>query len=67
MFLRSTKRRKDGKDHRYFSVVENRRLPGGKTVQRTVLYLGEINATGSRRPGAKRSMCSTRSNSATPP
>jgi transposase len=23
--------------------VENRRLPGGKTVQRTVLYLGEIN------------------------
>jgi transposase len=43
MFLRSTNRRKDGKDHRYFSVVENRRLPGGKTVQRTVLYLGEIN------------------------
>jgi len=24
-------------------VVENRRLPGGKTAQRTVLYLGEIN------------------------
>ena len=43
MFLRSTNRKKDGKDHRYFSVVENRRLPGGKTVQRTVLYLGEIN------------------------
>src|ERR671928_2039339 len=43
MFLRSTKRRKDGKDHRYFSIVENRRLPGGKTAQRTVLYLGEIN------------------------
>jgi len=43
MFLRSTNRRKDGKDHRYFSVVENRRLPGGKTAQRTVLYLGEIN------------------------
>ena len=43
MFLRSTNRRKDGKDHRYFSVVENHRLPGGKTVQRTVLYLGEIN------------------------
>src|SRR5437763_4458916 len=44
MFLRSTNRKKDGKDHRYFSIVENRRLPGGKTVQRTVLYLGEINA-----------------------
>src|SRR5215510_11841628 len=43
MFLRSTNRRKDGKDHRYFSVVENRRLPGGKIAQRTVLYLGEIN------------------------
>lgn len=43
MFLRSTNRKKDGKDHRYFSVVENRRVPGGKTVQRTVLYLGEIN------------------------
>jgi len=43
MFLRSTNRRKDGKDHRYFSMVENRRLPGGKTAQRTVLYLGEIN------------------------
>jgi transposase len=43
MFLRSTNRRKDGKDHRYFSVVENRRIAGGKTAQRTVLYLGEIN------------------------
>jgi len=43
MFLRSTSRKKDGKDHRYFSIVENRRVPGGKTVQRTVLYLGEIN------------------------
>ena len=43
MFLRSANRRKDGKDHRYFSIVENRRLAGGKTAQRTVLYLGEIN------------------------
>jgi transposase len=43
MFLRSTNRKKDGKEHRYFSIVENHRLPGGKTVQRTVLYLGEIN------------------------
>lgn len=43
MFLRSTNRKKDGKDHRYFSIVENRRLPGDRTVQRTVLYLGEIN------------------------
>ena len=43
MFLRSTNRKKDGKDHRYFSVVENRRLPAGKTAQRSVWYLGEIN------------------------
>ncbi len=43
MFLRSTNRKKDGKDHRYFSVVENRRLSSGKTAQRTVLYLGEVN------------------------
>jgi len=43
MFLRSTNRKKDGKDHRYFSIVENRRLAGDRTVQRTVLYLGEIN------------------------
>jgi hypothetical protein len=43
MFLRSSNRKKDGKDHRYFSIVENRRLDWGQTVQRTVLYLGEIN------------------------
>jgi transposase len=43
MFLRSANRKKDGKDHRYFSIVENRRLPGDRTAQRTVLYLGEIN------------------------
>jgi hypothetical protein len=51
MFLRSTHRYKDGKDHRYFSIVENRRLPGGKTAQRTVLYLGETN---DRQPAAWR-------------
>jgi transposase len=43
MFLRSTTRKKDGKEHRYWSVVENRRVSGGGTVQRHVLYLGEIN------------------------
>jgi hypothetical protein len=39
MFLRSTTRKKDGKQHRYFSVVENRRLSSGKTAQRTVRRL----------------------------
>ena len=43
MFLRSKVRWKDGKPHRYFSVVENRRLGTGEVAQRTVLYLGEIN------------------------
>ena len=43
MFLRSTLKKKDGKTHRYFSVVENRRLSGSRIAQRTVLYLGEIN------------------------
>src|SRR5712691_3965043 len=43
MFLRSSHRKKDGKDHRYFSIVENRRVGSDQTVQRTVLYLGEIN------------------------
>lgn len=45
MFLRSYKRRKNGKWHKYFSVVENRRVINGKTVQRTVLYLGEITSS----------------------
>jgi transposase len=43
MFLRHKIRRKDGKEHRYWSVVETRRVGGGRTVQRHVLYLGEIN------------------------
>jgi len=45
MFLRSTIRRKDGKEHRYWSVVETRRVAGGRVVQRPVLYLGEINCS----------------------
>jgi transposase len=43
MFLRAKKRFKDGKEHRYWSLVENRRVAGGRVVQRQVLYLGEIN------------------------
>jgi len=33
------------KQHRYWSVVENTRVAGGRVVQRHVLYLGEINDT----------------------
>lgn len=43
MFLRHKVRRKDGKEHRYWSIVENRRVSSGRTVQRHVLHLGEIN------------------------
>ena len=43
MFLRANRRFKDGKEHRYWSVVENRRVAGGRSVQKTLLYLGEIN------------------------
>jgi transposase len=43
MFLRSHRRIKDGKEHRYYSIEENRRLQAGRVVQRRVLYLGEIN------------------------
>jgi hypothetical protein len=42
MFLRQTRRTKDGKTHSYWSVVENQRVAGGRVVQRHVLYLGEI-------------------------
>ena len=43
MFLRFNRRYKDGKEHRYWSIVESRRCASGKVVQRQVLYLGEIN------------------------
>jgi hypothetical protein len=45
MFLRKTQRKKDGKTHEYWSVVENKRVAGGRVVQRHVLYLGEINSS----------------------
>ena len=43
MFVRAKRRFNDGKEHRYWSVVENCRNPDGRVVQRQVLYLGEIN------------------------
>ena len=42
MFLRATKRFKDGKVHRYWSMVENVRV-GRRVFQRRALYLGELN------------------------
>jgi len=43
MFLRYTTRTKNGKEHRYYSLVENRRAASGRVIQRHALYLGEIN------------------------
>jgi transposase len=43
MFLRCSTRKKNGKEHCYWSIVENKRCTGGRVVQRHVLYLGEIN------------------------
>ena len=43
MYLKCNRRFKDGKEHRYWSVVESRRCAGGQSVQRPVFYLGEIN------------------------
>ena len=45
MFLRCSSRKKDGKEHRYWSIVENKRLNNRRVVQRHVLYLGEINSS----------------------
>lgn len=45
MFLRVTNRHKDGKDHQYWSIVENRRVAQGRLIQKTLLYLGEINSS----------------------
>jgi len=43
MYLRCNRRIKDGKEHRYWNIVESKRCGGGKVVQRQVWYLGEIN------------------------
>src|SRR6202035_1467886 len=45
MFRRRIERRKNGKTHLYWNVVENKRFDGGRVVQRHVLYLGEINSS----------------------
>ena len=45
MYLKCNKRRKDGKVHRYWSVMESYRLANGKSAKRQVLYLGEINSS----------------------
>jgi len=45
MFLRASTRKKDGKTHRYWRLVENERV-GRRVIQRTVAQLGELDAQG---------------------
>ena len=42
MYLKTHKRKKNGKVNEYYSIVEKRRVANGFYVQKTVLYLGEI-------------------------
>lgn len=44
MFLKAHRRRKDGKEHRYYSLVESVRTARGPQ-HRTVVYLGELNGS----------------------
>lgn len=44
MYLRANNRKKNGKTHCYFNVVEKRYLPNGESLQWQVLYLGELNS-----------------------
>jgi hypothetical protein len=43
MYLKCHTRCKDGKQHRYWSLMEKRRVPDGRILDRPLLYLGEIN------------------------
>ena len=45
MFLRKTQRKKDGKTHDYWSVVENSAWQAGVFHSATFVYLGEINSS----------------------
>jgi transposase len=48
MFLRPHSRIKDGKDHKYWSLVETVRTPDGPR-QKTLCYLGELNSSAQAR------------------
>jgi transposase len=51
MFLRASTRKKDGKTHRYWRLVENVRV-GRRVIQRTVAQLGELDSEGRLRARA---------------
>src|ERR687886_2153583 len=48
MFLQAHRRNKDGKQHRYWSLVETVRTADGPR-QRTLCYLGELNSSAQSR------------------
>jgi len=48
MFLWAHERRKDGKEHTYWSLVETVRTADGPR-QRTLCYLGELNSSAQAR------------------
>jgi hypothetical protein len=52
MFLRQNKRHKNGKTHRFFAVVENRRTSGSST-ERHVCIWGRSTTAGSRLGGGR--------------
>ena len=45
MYLKTHKRKKDGKVNEYYSIVEKRKVTNGCYIQKTVLYLGEISGS----------------------
>ena len=45
MFLKREVRRKDGKEHVYYSLAETTRVGRDRVVQRRLLNLGELNTT----------------------
>ena len=45
VFLKRHVRRKNGKEHVYYSLAESIRVSGSRTIQRRVLNLGELNTT----------------------
>jgi transposase len=51
MYLRASTRKKDGKTHRYWRLVESVRI-GRRVIQRTVAQLGELDAEGRLRARA---------------
>jgi len=42
MYLKTHKRKKNGKYHEYYSIAEKRKISRGRYVEKIVLYLGEI-------------------------